>query len=98
MVGGPPHDQRHVPRHPDHTRRRALCRHQQRPPPRGEPPHVSARPPSRAPQSYLEDYQTANGAGAGDANPAFSDAEKAELYAELASGAETGACPAAPPA
>lgn len=39
------------------------------------------------PESYLPDYQTANGA---DLTTQFSDAQKADIYAELASGAETG--------
>ncbi|KAM6494266.1 trehalase [Amanita muscaria] len=39
------------------------------------------------PESYLEDYTLANVASSG---PALNDTEKAALYAELASGAETG--------
>ncbi|KAG8898238.1 hypothetical protein FRB99_007577 [Tulasnella sp. 403] len=37
------------------------------------------------PESYLEDYETANGAGLN-----WTDDQKAAIYAELASGAETG--------
>ncbi|KZV96509.1 glycoside hydrolase family 37 protein [Exidia glandulosa HHB12029] len=39
------------------------------------------------PESYLPDYQTANGA---DLTTQFTDSEKADIYSELASGAETG--------
>lgn len=39
------------------------------------------------PESYLVDYLTANGPGI---NPPLNDTQKAALYAELASGAETG--------
>ncbi|KAF8526994.1 glycoside hydrolase [Hysterangium stoloniferum] len=42
------------------------------------------------PESYLADYQTVHGAGAGDVVPNFTDDEAAAVYAELASGAETG--------
>ncbi|KAF8587681.1 glycoside hydrolase family 37 protein [Ramaria rubella] len=42
------------------------------------------------PESYLEDYQTINGAGAGDVVTNFTTEESEALYAELASGAETG--------
>lgn len=41
-------------------------------------------------QSYLEDYQTVNGAGEGDVVTNFTATEQAAIYAELASGAETG--------
>ncbi|GJJ15469.1 hypothetical protein Clacol_009747 [Clathrus columnatus] len=41
------------------------------------------------PESYLEDYQTVHGAGTGDITPNFTLQEQADLYAELASGAET---------
>ena len=39
------------------------------------------------PESYIEDYETANGA---DLATPYTDQQKADLYAELASGAETG--------
>ncbi|KAG9022809.1 hypothetical protein FS837_006129, partial [Tulasnella sp. UAMH 9824] len=42
------------------------------------------------PESYLEDYETANGAVGGNDNPGYTDDQKAALYAELASGAESG--------
>ncbi|KAF8487940.1 Six-hairpin glycosidase-like protein [Gautieria morchelliformis] len=42
------------------------------------------------PESYLADYQTVHGAGAGDVTPNFTAAEAAAIYAELASGPETG--------
>ena len=38
------------------------------------------------PESYLDDYQTVHD----PALPSLSDSEAAELYSELASGAETG--------
>src|SRR5258706_5103103 len=39
------------------------------------------------PESYLEDYEAGNGA---DLVTPYTDQQKADLYAELASGAETG--------
>ncbi|TFK40489.1 trehalase [Crucibulum laeve] len=39
------------------------------------------------PESYLTDYTTANGP---DVNPALNETQRSELYAELASGAESG--------
>lgn len=42
------------------------------------------------PESYLEDYQTVFGAGTGDIVPNFTLSEQADLFAELATGAETG--------
>ncbi|KIJ54488.1 glycoside hydrolase family 37 protein [Sphaerobolus stellatus SS14] len=42
------------------------------------------------PESYLEDYQTIYGAGGGDIAPNLTATEAADLFAELASGAETG--------
>lgn len=39
------------------------------------------------PESYLTDYLTANGA---DVSPALNESQRSSLYAELASGAETG--------
>jgi len=39
------------------------------------------------PESYIEDYEVANGA---DLATPYTDQQKADLYAELATGAETG--------
>jgi alpha,alpha-trehalase len=49
--------------------------------------HYSVKNSAPRPESYSEDYETANGA---DLTTAYTDEQKAELYAELASGAETG--------
>jgi len=49
--------------------------------------HYSVTNSAPRPESYSEDYETANGA---DISPAYTDDQKAALYAELASGAETG--------
>ncbi|KAG8853689.1 hypothetical protein FRC20_001168, partial [Serendipita sp. 405] len=49
--------------------------------------HYSVTNTAPRPESYLEDYEAANGA---DLSPAYTDDQKSALYAELASGAETG--------
>ncbi|KAG8810577.1 hypothetical protein FRC17_002869 [Serendipita sp. 399] len=49
--------------------------------------HYSVTNSAPRPESYLEDYEAANGA---DLTTAYNDTQKAALYAELASGAETG--------
>lgn len=49
--------------------------------------HYAVNNTAPRPESYLEDYETVNGS---DLPTNYTDAEKAELYSELASGAETG--------
>jgi alpha,alpha-trehalase len=49
--------------------------------------HYSVKNTAPRPESYLEDYETANGA---DLTTPYTEEEKGALYAELASGAETG--------
>lgn len=49
--------------------------------------HYSVKNTAPRPESYLEDYEAANGA---DLTTAYTEEEKGALYAELASGAETG--------
>jgi len=49
--------------------------------------HYSVTNSAPRPESYSEDYETVNGA---DVSPPYNDTQKAALYAELASGAETG--------
>ncbi|KAF5315219.1 hypothetical protein D9619_007257 [Psilocybe cf. subviscida] len=49
--------------------------------------HYAVNNTAPRPESYLTDYTTANGP---TVNPALNDTQKAELYAELASGAESG--------
>ncbi|KAF9478211.1 trehalase [Pholiota conissans] len=49
--------------------------------------HYSVNNTAPRPESYLTDYQTVNDP---TLNPPLNDTEKAALYAELASGAETG--------
>lgn len=52
--------------------------------------HYAVNNTAPRPESYLEDYETANGVVGGNENPGYTDEQKANLYAELASGAETG--------
>ncbi|KAG8911353.1 hypothetical protein FRC01_005758 [Tulasnella sp. 417] len=52
--------------------------------------HYAVNNTAPRPESYLEDYETANGVVGGNDNPGYTDQQKADLYAELASGAETG--------
>jgi len=49
--------------------------------------HYAVNNTAPRPESYLTDYTTANGP---TVNPALNDTQKASLYAELASGAESG--------
>ncbi|PVF98538.1 trehalase-domain-containing protein [Serendipita vermifera] len=49
--------------------------------------HYAVKNSAPRPESYREDYLAANG---DDISPAYTDDQKAALYAELASGAETG--------
>lgn len=52
--------------------------------------HYAVNNTAPRPESYLEDYESANGVVGGNDNPGYTDDQKANLYAELASGAETG--------
>lgn len=52
--------------------------------------HYSVTNSAPRPESYLEDYETANGTPDAPLSTPYNDTQKAALYAELASGAETG--------
>lgn len=47
--------------------------------------HYAVNNSAPRPEGYVEDYNTAHGA-----EPALNDSQRADLYAELASGAESG--------